>query len=75
MIQPERTIDLVERQIAIARRNNQPRVLKKLEAELDEMKSKPFVRMVTTPAKRANMKTHYNAAAMAFYAAPGFKLD
>lgn len=69
-----RTIDLVERQIAIAKRNNQPRVLAKLEAELAELQAVPFVRFVHTPVKR--MKKNYDTtAAMAFYSQPGFKLD
>lgn len=74
MKQPERTIDLVERQIAIAKRDNKPRVLAKLEAELAEMKANRPVKVVPELPRRMK-NTYDNLAAMAFYSDKRFKLD
>jgi len=61
-----RTIDLVERQLAIAVKNKQPRVTKKLEAELAELKADKPAPVALEPAKQFN-DTLDNRAAFAFY--------
>jgi len=62
-----RDISLVERQIVIAKKNNQPRVIAKLEKELEELKAVPFVRFVAEPVRKMNMNTYDNKAAFLFY--------
>lgn len=67
MKQPERTIDLVERQIIIAENKNQPRVLAKLKKELEEMKSHIPVKVIKKHVNACNMKVYDNKAAYLFY--------
>lgn len=59
-----RTKDLIERQLAIAIKNNQPRLIKRLEAELSTMvKPEPIGLIPNKPMK----DTLDNRAAFAFY--------
>jgi len=61
-----RTIDLVERQLAIAVKKGQPRVAKNLEAELAELRANRPATVALYPAKQFN-DTLDNRAAFAFY--------
>lgn len=61
-----RTIDLVERQLAIAIKKQQPRVIAKLEKELAELKANRPVPIVLTSNKPI-ADTLDNRAAFAFY--------
>lgn len=67
MKQPARTIDLVERQIAIAEKKNQPRVLAKLQKELAELQANRPVKVVPKHINACNMKVYDNKAAFLFY--------